>query len=124
MKIICYKNLISFENLKIAGKRVKDNILLDLDYKIREQITKKRLRKLHDELVSQKYKPKPSRQFAMTNSDGSVQYLVIGSSMDKIVQGALLNKLEPILEKKFLDVSYGFRPKRGCHNVFKEIKYK
>jgi RNA-directed DNA polymerase len=32
---------------------------------------------------------------------------------DRVVQGALRNALEPIFEKKFVEHSYGFRPRRS-----------
>ena len=48
----------------------------------------------------------------------------ISSHIDKIVQGALLAKFNPLFEKVFLDFSYGFRPGLGCHDALKKIKYK
>ena len=36
---------------------------------------------------------------------------------DKIVQGATVTVLNAIYEEDFLGFSYGFRPKRGAHDV-------
>jgi retron-type reverse transcriptase len=49
--------------------------------------------------------------------------LGISSQIDKVVQGAILNKLEPIVEPLFLDVSFGSRKGTNCHDALKKIKY-
>jgi RNA-directed DNA polymerase len=40
---------------------------------------------------------------------------------DRIVQTALKMVLEPIFEKEFLSISYGFRPGRGCKDALREV---
>jgi len=49
-----------------------------------------------------------------------MRYLGIASQIDKVVQAAILYKLEPLFENIFLDESYGFIPKRGCHDALKQ----
>lgn len=122
MKIL-YKDLISIENLKNGLDRTKNNVSPGLDGEIKSHITDKRIIKLHNELSSQKYKPTPSKRVGIPRPDGGVRYLGISSQIDKVVQGALLNKLEPIFEPMFLDVSYGSRKGKNCHQVLKQIKY-
>lgn len=122
-KLITYKDIINPDNLESALKRIKNNVSPGIDGEIKKQITSKRLNELHKELASQKYKPKPARRVSIPKPDGGVRFLGVASSIDKVVQGALLNKLEPVFEEIFLDVSYGFRPNKGCHDALKEIKY-
>jgi retron-type reverse transcriptase len=50
--------------------------------------------------------------------------LGIASQRDKVVQAAIFNKLEPVLENIFLDCSYGGRPNLNCHHALKSIKTK
>jgi len=50
-------------------------------------------------------------------SDGRKRPLGIASVEDKIVQRALGTVLEQIYETDFKGFSYGFRPRRGCHNA-------
>lgn len=121
--IIKYKNLISIENLKKGLDRTKNNVSPGIDGEIKSQITENRIIKLHNELSSQKYKPTPSKKVGIPRSDGGTRYLGISSQIDKVVQGALLNELEPIFESMFLDVSYGSRKGINCHDVLKKIKY-
>jgi len=41
---------------------------------------------------------------------------------ETVVQGAVKNLLEPIFEATFWHVSYGFRPRRGCHGALEHIR--
>jgi retron-type reverse transcriptase len=104
---IKYNDLINLENLKKGLERTKNNVSPGLDGEIKSQITEKRLIKLHNELSSQKYKPTPSKRVGIPCPDGGTRYLGISSQIDNVVQGAILNKLEPIFEPLFLDVSFG-----------------
>lgn len=47
--------------------------------------------------------------------------LGIANPREKIVQKAIQVVLEIIYEPEFLDVSHGFRPKRGCHTALYEL---
>ena len=121
--IIKYNDLINLENLKKGLERTKNNVSPGLDGEIKSQITEKRLIKLYNELSSQKYKPTPSKRVGIPRPDGGTRYLGISSQIDKVVQGAILNKLEPIVEPLFLDVSFGSRKGINCHDALKKIKY-
>jgi len=121
--IIIYKDLISLENLKAGLIRTKNNVSPGLDGETKSDINENRLQKLFQELIAQKYQPTPSKKIGIPKPDGGIRYLGIASQIDKVVQAAILNKLEPILEDIFLRESFGFRPKLGCHNALKKIKY-
>ena len=79
---------------------------------------------MYNELKSQKYRPKKSKRITIPQPNESLCYLGIARHINKTVQAVILNKLEPLFENIFLDESYGFRPKRGCHDALKAIKYK
>jgi group II intron reverse transcriptase/maturase len=120
---ITYKDIISIESLNTGLARTKERVSPGLDGEVKKTITEKRLVKLHKDLATQSYNPTPSKRVVIPKPGGGVRYLGIASQIDKVVQGALLNKLEPLFENIFLNVSFGFRPNRGCHNALKEIKY-
>jgi len=120
---IKYKDFVTYENLQKGLERTKSVVIPEIDGLTKADITEKRLRKLHSELVAQTYQPSPSKRVAIPKTEGGVEDLGVASQIDKDVQAALLFKLEPILEKEFLDCSYGFRPGTGCHHVLKKIKY-
>lgn len=49
--------------------------------------------------------------------------LGIPSVKDRIAQQAVKMVIEPIFEKEFLDMNYGFRPKRGAHMALEEVTF-
>lgn len=120
---IRYSDLISLTSLEAGLARTKSNVAPGIDGEIKSDITHGRLQKLHSELVAHTYSPTPSKRVAIPKPDGGVRYLGIASQIDKVVQGALLVKLEPILEKVFSDYSHGGRPGKSCHSALKDIKY-
>lgn len=122
MDKIIYKDLISMENLSLGLNRTKNNVSPGLDGEIKGDFILEKMEKLHKELASQKYKPKPTKRIYITKPDGGQRPLGISSQRDKVVQGAILEKLEPVLEKVFLPVSFGGRPDKNCHLALKEIK--
>ena len=120
---IIYRDFISIENLNSGLARTKSGVSPGLDGEVKKTISEKRLVKLHKDLATQFYKPTPSMRVAIPKPGGGFRYLGVASQIDKVVQGALLNKLEPLFENIFLKASFGFRLNRGCHNALKEIKY-
>jgi hypothetical protein len=41
---------------------------------------------------------------------------------DRIVQGAVLQVIEPIFEREFATQSYGFRPGKGCKEALRRVE--
>ncbi len=120
---ICYKDIIDLNNLRAGLKRTKINVSPGIDGETKINITESRLQKLYLELSLQTYQPKPSKKFGIAQLGDGMRYLGVASQIDKIVQAALLNHLEPVLEKVFKSCSFGFRPNLNCHNALREIKY-
>lgn len=82
-----------------------------------------RLEKLAEALRTGKYKPLPVRRTYIAKAGSSEKRpLGIPTILDRIVQTALRNVIEPIFEREFDPCSYGFRPNLGCHNALGEIE--
>ena len=68
------------------------------------------------------YKPKPVRRVEIPKPDGGLRLLGVPTVIDRMLQQAVVQVLEPIFERTFSDSSYGFRPNRSAHQAIKRAK--
>jgi RNA-directed DNA polymerase len=77
---------------------------------------------LAEQLREGNYQPKAIRRTYIPKSDGKMRPLGIPTVQDRIVQGAVLQAIEPIFEKEFAAHSYGFRPGRSCRDALRRVQ--
>ena len=80
----------------------------------------KLMESLIDEIDIDK-KPAPIRRAYIPKPNGDKRPLGIPTIMDRIVQEIIRISIEPICEYHFLPCSYGFRPKRSCHDAIQDL---
>lgn len=69
----------------------------------------------------EKHNPKPAHRTYIKKKNGKLRPLSIPTIRDRIYQNIIKGALEPQWEARFEPISYGFRPKRGCHDAIVRI---
>src|ERR1700681_3621474 len=113
MEAVCER-----ENLKKALRRVKANKgSPGVDGMTVEQLPdylRAHWPQHRDELLRGTYRPSPLRRVEIPKPDGGVRKLGVPTALDRFVQQAVLQVLQPIFDPTFSDHSYGFRPGRSA----------
>jgi RNA-directed DNA polymerase len=76
-----------------------------------------RKEKLIAELKDGSYRPQPLRRVKLPKPNGGERLLGIPTVLDRLVQQAILQVLQPLLDPSFSKYSYGFRPNRSAHQA-------
>ncbi len=85
------------------------------------------LREHGDELLRNiregRYKPSPVRRKEIPKPDGSgVRKLGIPTVVDRVIQQAIAQQLQPLYEPRFSEDSYGYRPGRSAQQAIRKVK--
>ncbi len=72
---------------------------------------------LREQLLAGTYQPQVVRQHEIPKSGGGVRKLGIPTALDRFIQQALLQVLQPRIDPSFSKHSYGFRPGRSARDA-------
>ena len=124
-----FEQFISYDNFRIALARVVskkakggiDGVRVE-DFQKREA---QHLQSLITQIKSGTYLPKPVKAASIPKFNDKNEWRELGlpSISDKIVQAALLQVVEPLAEKIFLDTSYGYRPGKGHYRALRRVEH-
>ncbi len=121
-----FEKVLHRDTLNAAYKRVKQNggaagvdgmTVDDMLPYLKEQ-----KEELLASIRSGRYKPQPVRRVEIPKPDGGVRLLGVPTVIDRTIQQALVQVLQPIFEPTFSDSSFGFRPKRNAQQAMKRAK--
>lgn len=109
------------ENMQRAWKRVKSNKgsagVDGLDIAQTAEHLRWVWPELRQQLLSGSYQPQPVRRVGIPKPDGSERELGIPTVTDRLIQQALLQVLQPLIDPTFSEHSHGFRPGRRAHDA-------
>ena len=116
---------INEETLREAHKGMDKKKARGIDNMSKEDYSvnlKENLKSLMDRMRKGSYRPEASRRTYIPKV-GSLKGRPLGISCyeDKLVEKVIAQILETVYEPKFLDVSFGFRRGRNCHQAVREI---
>ncbi len=79
------------------------------------------LENLITRLKRKSFKPIPAKRVYIPKNEKEKRPLGISALENKIVEKGIKYILEAIYEQDFYDCSYGFRPKKDCHQALKKV---
>ena len=80
-------------------------------------ILKARWSEIEDQLLQGRYQPQPVRRVKIPKPAGGTRNLGIPTVIDRVIQQAVLQRLQPQWDPTFSEHSYGFRPGRSAHQA-------
>ena len=115
------ERVLSRPNLQAALKRVRQNkgspgidgmSVEELPQHLREHWIE-----LRERLLTGSYQPHAVHRHVIPKSGGGARELGIPTVLDRFIQQALLQVLQPLIDPSFSQHSYGFRPGRRAHEA-------
>ena len=121
-----FEQVLSSNNLRDAWKRVKQNKgaagvdgLTTEDYPV---WIHQHWESIHRGLQQGYYCPLPVKRVEIPKPNGGIRLLGIPCVHDRVIQQAITQVLQPLIDPDFSDHSHGFRPNRSAHDAVKSVQ--
>lgn len=121
-----FEHVLSSDNLRDAWQRVKQNKgaagvdgLTIEDYPV---WIHRHWAGIQRGLQQGYYCPLPVKRVEIPKPNGGVRLLGVPSVHDRVIQQAITQVLQPLIDPDFSDHSHGFRPKRSAHDAVKSVQ--
>ena len=120
------RQVLDRENLNLAWARVRankgaagiDGMTLD-EF---PEFLRKAWPQINQQLLKGNYHPAAVRRVEIPKPNGGVRLLGVPRVLDRLIQQAILQVLNPLLDPHFSEHSYGFRSQRSAHEAVRHIR--
>ncbi|HEY3546755.1 MAG TPA: group II intron reverse transcriptase/maturase [Propionicimonas sp.] len=120
------EEVVEGRNAKAALQRVKQNKgSPGIDGMTEESLPKylaEHWIEIREQLLAGTYQPRPVREQEIPKGNGGVRKLGIPTVLDRFIQQAILQVLQPRFDPTFSEHSHGFRPGRRAHDAVCEAQ--
>ena len=118
------EQILERENMMTAYKKVKSNGgaggIDGISTKDVRDYLVKNWSGIREQIRQRKYKPQPVKRVEIPKANGDKRKLGIPCVRDRVVQQAIRQVIEPIIDPYFMENSHGFRPGKGTHSALKQ----
>ncbi|MFZ0887656.1 MAG: group II intron reverse transcriptase/maturase [Candidatus Binataceae bacterium] len=115
------EQVVARGNVKAALARVRENRgspgVDGMTVEELPQCLMERWSGVREQLLGGTYQPKPVRRQEIPKSGGGMRELGIPCVLDRLIQQAILQVLQPLFDPSFSEHSFGFRPGRSAHDA-------
>jgi RNA-directed DNA polymerase len=120
------EEVVERSNLKLAYQRVVENKgapgVDDVTVPEFKDWLKMHWPSVKTALLEGRYLPRPVRRVDIPKPSGGIRTLGVPTVIDRLIQQALHQMLQPLFEPTFSDSSFGFRPGRGAHQAVRQAQ--
>lgn len=110
----CFSQLQTHKAPGVDGRTVESYSETEITAALTQAVTN---------LKDHTYRPLPVRRVFIPKSNGTTRPLGIPAVIDKTLQLACAQILEPLFEPLFVNLSYGFRPNCNAHEALKAVNH-
>ncbi len=117
--------ILSSENMRKAWKQVKRNGgspgVNGMTIEKFPEYLRRRWSKIKQALLLGYYVPSPVLRVEIPKRSGGMRMLGIPTILDRVIQQAISQVLNPLFDSDFSESSFGFRPGRSAHGAVRQV---
>jgi hypothetical protein len=120
-EVVCRENMLAAYQRVVSNKGAAGVDGMTVDELM--PMLRERWQVIRDGLLNHTYRPAPVLKVEIPKPDGKgMRMLGIPSVLDRLIQQALLQVLQPCFDPTFSDSSFGFRPRRNAHQALEKAR--
>jgi len=120
-EVVCRENILAAYQRVVSNKGAAGVDGMTVDELM--PMLRDRWQAIRDELLKHTYHPAPVLKVEIPKPGGAgMRMLGIPTVLDRLIQQALLQVLQPFFDPTFSDSSFGFRPGRSAHQALEQAR--